>query len=79
MWGLPTSWFWPYYGWYFEKLDKDVWDQWLTALLTDPFIQTTEILGLIFGIIIIIKFKLYYLNRLKTFFKFGKINIVTKK
>jgi hypothetical protein len=73
MWDLPTTWFWPYYGLFFEKLEKDVWGQWLTTLMTDPFIQLTEILGFIFGLLIFIYFKLYLKTNFINFMKKGKL------
>ena len=75
MWEDPKTWLWPIYGWEFEYLDIDVWDRWLTALVSDPFISITETIGIIILIIIIIQFKLFKMENLKTFFKTGRMQL----
>ena len=43
LWFDPYTWLWPMFGWSFEFKDVEVWEHWLTALLTNPYIIFTEI------------------------------------
>ena len=70
LWDDLSIWLWPYYGWGFESKDIDPWAQWLSALMNNPYIIITEILGIIIIILIfsqiylkICKNKNYYNNR----------------
>jgi hypothetical protein len=73
MWSEPETWYWPYYGWSFDVLDKDVWDYWWQELTSDPVIFTTEIFGVIVIIAFILYLKLFRKENLIQFFKTGKV------
>ena len=64
MWDSPETWFWPTQGWEFAALDIDVWEHWLSALVGNPYVITTEILGVIVMVLVI---WYYQLNNKKNF------------
>lgn len=73
LWTDPETWFWPYYGWGFNAFDIDIWAHWFEALVSDPYIYISEILGIIVLVIIIMNFKLYNKTKLTQILKTGKI------
>ncbi|HAU30894.1 MAG TPA: metal-dependent hydrolase [Desulfotomaculum sp.] len=51
MWMLPSTFFWPAYGWGFPQENAEAWlEHWLKSLLTDPGVYVPEITG---GLILI--------------------------
>lgn len=74
LWEDPYTLFWPYFGWSFKILDINVWENWLHALLTDPYIKATEIVGLIILITIFIYFRGYLRANLIKILKTGKMS-----
>lgn len=73
LWNDPKTWLWPYHGWRFESLDLNVWQHWLEALLSDPYVQVTEILGIIVVIAIIFHFKLTNWQNFSRLLRTGRI------
>ncbi len=73
LWSEPKTWYWPYYGWSFDVLDKDIWESWLRALTSDPVIFSTEIVGFMIIISFIVYLKLNNAKNLKQFIKTGRI------
>jgi hypothetical protein len=67
------TWFWPVFGWEFKIKYLNVWDQWLEALISDPYIITGELGGIIVIIIVIFQFKLYNKNKLENLLKTGNL------
>jgi inner membrane protein len=73
LWIDPQTWLWPYYGWQFESQQIDIWAHWLIALTSDPYIITTEILGIIVILAVFINFKLIRKKNLSLFIRKGKL------
>ena len=69
----PYTFFWPYFGWSFKSLDVNVWQNWFQALLTDPYIKATEIIGFIILISIFIYFRGYLRANFVKILKTGKM------
>ncbi len=49
---------------------------WINALFTNPIVQITEIMGIIFLVFILIKNKLYHLKNIKVYLKAGEPSIL---
>jgi hypothetical protein len=73
LWTDPQTWYWPYFGWRFESLDINVWEHWFEALVYDPYVQITEVFGIVVIIIIIIYFKLNRSQNFSRLLRTGKI------
>ncbi len=78
LWFSPELWFWPGYGWSFKALDINVWEHWYSALINDPFIISTEIMGFIIIVIIIVHFKIYIRKNFIYGLKTGRLYIKNK-
>ncbi len=75
MWTSPRTWFWPILGIEFDYFDIDFWDRWLTALISDPYISSTEIVGIIIISLIFINYKLYKRDNFLNIIKTGRLKI----
>jgi membrane-bound metal-dependent hydrolase YbcI (DUF457 family) len=65
------TWFWPIFGWEFKIKYLNVWEKWLEALISDPYVIIGEISGLIIILIIVVQFKLFNKNNIIKFLKTG--------
>ncbi len=74
MWEAPNTWLWPGYGFEFKSFDINVWEHWYSALISNPYIISTEILGVIVLLFLFIYFKLYVRNHFICFIKTGRVN-----
>jgi hypothetical protein len=72
MWLYPTTFFWPAYGWVFEKNVPENWlEHWIESLLSEPHVFVPEIIG---GLILIsFGFELVYQMKLREFIFTGKL------
>jgi len=59
MWEVPNTWFWPLLGWRFKSYDIDVWEHWIDALFTDPYVMIGELAGLGILVTVFVFFRLY--------------------
>jgi hypothetical protein len=59
MWEIPRTWFWPLFGFGFKSYDYNVWEHWLKALFTDPYVITGEISGLVILLTVFFAFGMY--------------------
>jgi hypothetical protein len=73
LWNYEKSWYWPAFGWGFERLERDPWNRWIEALLNDPYIYSTEILGAAALIIIFVYFGLYKKDRFLSAMRTGRL------
>ncbi|WP_455391960.1 metal-dependent hydrolase [[Eubacterium] cellulosolvens] len=73
LWTDPETWFWPAFGWGFQYKDINPWENWLSALIHNPYIQLTELLGLIVLLVIFIIYELYKKENLLRVMKTGNI------
>jgi len=73
LWNDLPIWLWPYYGWGFESRDIDLWTHWLSALLNNPYIQITELLGISVIIIIFAYFKIYSQKNFSYILRTGRL------
>jgi hypothetical protein len=67
------TWIWPVFGWEFEVMDIDVWNNWIHALTTDPYVYISEIIGAVILIILILNFRIYKIKNLKNFLRKGTL------
>jgi hypothetical protein len=72
MWEVPVTAFWPRYGWGFPKTDFYL-GRWFEMLLTDPYIQITEIVGASILIFLFFKFQLYKREKWNNLWRTGDI------
>ena len=59
MWEVPNTWYWPLWGWSFESSDVDVWEHWIDALFTNPYVSIGELAGLGILATVFVFFRLY--------------------
>jgi len=78
-WLDPGTWLWPAFGWGFKYSDISPWESWFSALTSNPFIITTELLGIIALITVFVGFKLYTKKRFVNIVKTGKISNPNEK
>ncbi|MEW5898539.1 MAG: hypothetical protein AB1652_05100 [Bacillota bacterium] len=71
MWRFPGTYLCPFYGWSFPKGDPKGWFwQWVSSLLTNPWVYVPEIIG---GVVLLYSFgKLTYQKQIRTFMATGK-------
>ena len=74
MWEENQTLFWPLFGTHFPKIDIEFSD-YFSNLLSDPYIFTGEVLGLLIIIIISIKYRLFVKTHLIAFLKDGKLGM----
>jgi membrane-bound metal-dependent hydrolase YbcI (DUF457 family) len=74
MWEEPHTMFWPLFGIDFPRIDVKISD-YLSLLMSEPYILTGEILGSIILILLFIKTGLYNRNRLFEFLRIGRLNL----
>jgi hypothetical protein len=72
-WQEPKTWFWPAYGWEFEFLEKDVFQGWLDKFINDPFIFSTEIIGLVILMGIFFYFRVFIRDNFEKIIKSGQV------
>ena len=59
MWEIPKTMLWPVFGFGFESYDMDVWEHWLEALTTNPYVIAGEVAGLVILVVVFVVFKVY--------------------
>ncbi len=74
MWEDPHTLYWPLFGTSFPRLDIEIGD-FLTILLTNPYVYLTEILGALILTTLLIRHRLFIKIRLFSFLKHGKLKI----
>lgn len=72
-WIDPRTWLWPMFGWGFRYRDISPWESWFTALISDPFVISTELLGIIALVSIFVVFRLNTKENFMGIIKTGKI------
>jgi hypothetical protein len=61
------------FGWGFRYSDISPWESWFTALISDPFVISTELLGIIALVSIFVVFRLNTKENFMGIIKTGKI------
>lgn len=72
LWDAPKSWYWPAYGWGFDRLDVDIWAHWFDALINNPYIRITEVAGILAIVIIFLYFQMYKRENFTKMIRTGK-------
>ena len=75
LWWSPKAWYWPAYGWGFDRLHRDVWAHWLDALINDPYIKITEVAGLLAIVIIFMYFQMYKRENFTNMIRTGRFRL----
>ncbi len=66
MWYLPSTLFWPAYGFGFPAEDFEVYD-WFATLVRDPVVQAGEVIGGIILLWFVLRHGLYRIDRIREF------------